>query len=127
MLDDIEDKRIEKLAKDDPAGISKEIAELTANIEKLGLIHERYDDTIFKDRKMVDKLESTKKEFKPKEPPSPASTMPDSDEVQKKIDEVEAQLNMSDDDMKAKLEQEAFESGLEKAPEDEEDDTCEIL
>lgn len=53
--------------------------------------------------------------------------MPDSEDVQKKIDEVEAQLNMSDEDMKAKLEQEAFESGLEKAPEDEDDDTCENL
>lgn len=40
---------------------------------------------------------------------------------------MEEQLNMSDEDMKAKLEQEAYANGLEKAPEDEDDDTCEIL
>lgn len=93
----------------------------------MGLIHERYDDVIFKDRKLVDKVEAAKKQYKPTQAPPPASDMPDSDEVQKKIDAVEEQLNMSDEDMKAKLEQEAFENGLEKAPVDEDDDTCENL
>lgn len=81
MLDEIEDKRIEKLAKDDPAGISKEIAELTDNIQKLGQIHEKYDQVIFKDRKLVDKVEAAEKQYKPTQPPPPASGLPDSGEV----------------------------------------------